>query len=101
MLFRSSGRHLAIAEAIQAYLSKGKKQTLAMNVDGITAAVLLELGFPAEMGRGIFILSRSVGICAHAFEQSKKGERIKGPSPPELGFRYTGVAPRKLPDGIG
>ena len=63
--------------------------------------VLLELGFPAEMGRGIFILSRSVGICAHAFEQSKKGERIKGPSPPELGFRYTGVAPRKLPDGIG
>ena len=96
-----SGRHLAIAEAIQAYLSKGKKQPLAMNVDGITAAVLLELGFPAEMGRGIFILSRSVGICAHAFEQSKKGERIKGPSPPELGFRYTGVAPRKLPDGIG
>ena len=45
----------------------------AMNVDGATAVVLLELGFPAAMGRGIFILSRSVGICAHAFEQSQQG----------------------------
>jgi citrate synthase len=96
-----AGRHLAIAEAVRDHLSKGKKQKIAMNIDGISAAVLMELGFPPEMGRGIFILSRSVGICAHAYEQSRKGERIKGPTPPEAGFRYTGVPPRKLPDGIG
>jgi citrate synthase len=60
--------------------------------------MLLELGFPQEMGRGIFILSRSVGICAHAFEQSQRGERIKGPTPPDFGFRYRGVAPREFPD---
>ena len=41
---------------------------------------------------------RSVGICAHAFEQSQRGERIKGPTPPEFGFRYNGVPPRNLPD---
>jgi citrate synthase len=94
-----SGRALAIGEAVQAQLSKGKRETLPMNIDGITAVVLLELGFPPEMGRGIFILSRSVGICAHAYEQSLKGERIKGPTPPEAGFRYTGVPPRALKDG--
>jgi citrate synthase len=47
-----------------------------MNIDGVTA-VVLELGFPLNWGRGIFIPSRSVGICAHAYEQSKKGERVK------------------------
>jgi citrate synthase len=93
-----SGRYLAAGEAVQRALSKGKSKPLPMNIDGITAVVLLELGFPSELGRGVFILSRSVGICAHAFEQSRQGERIKGPTPPASGFRYSGVAPRTLPD---
>ena len=93
-----TGRFLSAGEAVQQKLSKAKPASLPMNIDGITAVVLLELGFPAEMGRGIFILSRSVGICAHAFEQSQRGERIKGPIPPEFGFRYRGVPPRELPD---
>ena len=93
-----AGRFLSIGEAIQQKLSRGKSAFLPMNIDGVTAVVLLELGFPKEMGRGVFILSRSVGICAHAFEQSQRGERIKGPTPPEFGFRYRGVPPRELPD---
>ena len=93
-----SGRYLSVGEAVQQKLSQGRHTSLPMNVDGITAVLLLELGFPPELGRGIFILSRSVGICAHAFEQSQRGERIKGPTPPEFGFGYTGVPPRDLPD---
>jgi citrate synthase len=89
---------LSVGEAVQQKLSQGRHTSLPMNVDGITAVLLLELGFPPELGRGIFILSRSVGICAHAFEQSQRGERIKGPTPPEFGFGYTGVPPRDLPD---
>jgi citrate synthase len=92
-----SGQFLSIAEAIRQRLNQNRATSLPMNVDGITAVVLLELGFPPEMGRGIFILSRSVGICAHAFEQSQRGERIKGPTPPDFGFRYRGVGPRGLP----
>ncbi len=92
------GRYLAIGEAVQMQLAKGKTAGPPMNVDGITAVLLLGLGFPAPLGRGIFILSRSVGICAHAFEQSQTGERIKGPTPPQFGFHYTGVGPRTLPD---
>ena len=94
------GRYLAVGEAVQRALSKGKTKPLPMNIDGITAVVLLELGFPSELGRGVFILSRSVGICAHAFEQSRMGERIKGPTPPGSGFRYRGVAPRTVPDVV-
>jgi citrate synthase len=95
-----SGRYLAAGEAVQRSLSRGKAKPLPMNIDGITAVVLLELGFPAELGRGVFILSRSVGICAHAFEQSRQGERIKGPTPPASGFRYRGAAPRDLASAV-
>ena len=95
-----TGRFLSAGEAVQQRLSHGKPASLPMNIDGIIAVMLLELGFPAELGRGIFILSRSVGACAHAFEQSQRGERIKGPTPPEFGFRYNGVPPRELPDDV-
>jgi citrate synthase len=95
-----NGHFLSIGEAVQQRLSKAKRASLPMNVDGITAVLLLGLGFPAELGRGIFVLSRSVGICAHAFEQSQRGERIKGPTPPEFGFRYRGPGPRELPEDL-
>lgn len=93
-----NGRFVEISAAVREEISRGRKSPMAVNIDGITAVLLLELGFPAELGRGIFVLSRSVGICAHAFEQLQRGERIKGPIPPELGFRYSGPEPRKLPD---
>jgi citrate synthase len=93
------GRFLALGEAVRGELARGKASPPAMNIDGAAAVLLLELGFACELGRGIFVLSRSVGICAHAFEQFQRGERIKGPIPPETGFLYSGVGPRKLPDG--
>ena len=48
------------------------------------------------MGRGLFILSRSVGILAHAWEQKQQGGRIKGPMPKSIPFTYTGPARRSL-----
>ena len=68
-----------------------------MNIDGITAVIFCELGFEPELGRGLFVLSRSVGILAHAWEQKQKGVRIKGPMPREIPYRYSGPARRPLP----
>jgi citrate synthase len=93
-----SGHYLSSGQAIEKELARGKARAPGMNVDGISAVVLSELGFPPELGRGIFILSRSVGICAHAYEQSQQGARVKGPMPPQAGYRYRGRQPRKLPD---
>jgi citrate synthase len=58
--------------------------------------IFAELGFPPEMGRGLFILSRSVGILSHAFEQSQQGGRIKGPMPKSIPFTYTGTPRRSF-----
>jgi citrate synthase len=49
-----------------------------MNIDGATAVIFSELGFPPPLGRGLFLLSRAVGILAHAWEQTQQGGRIQG-----------------------
>lgn len=91
-----SGRFAAIGIAVEAALSRLKRRTLPMNIDGATAVIYSELGFPPALGRGLFILSRSVGILAHSWEQTQQGGRIKGPVPPSVDYGYTGVAPRAV-----
>jgi len=88
------GGYLDVARAVEAELARRKGKPVPMNIDGATAAVYCELGFPAALGRGLFILSRSVGILAHAYEQSQQGERIKGPMPPRIPYTYTGEPKR-------
>ena len=91
-----SGRFAAIGRAVEAALGAAKGRHIPMNIDGITAVILCELGFEPELGRGLFILSRSVGILAHAWEQKQQGARIKGPMPKEIPYTYTGPARRDL-----
>ena len=90
------GRFGRIAQAIERRLSAGKGQPIPMNIDGATAVIYSELGFAPALGRGIFILSRSVGILAHAWEQTQQGGRIKGPMSTEIPYRYTGQKSRSL-----
>lgn len=91
-----SGRYVDIARAVEAELERRTGKPLPMNIDGATATVFCELGFSPALGRGLFILSRSVGILAHAHEQSLASERIKGPMPPNVPYTYTGPARRDL-----
>jgi citrate synthase len=91
-----SGRYPAIALAIERSLGRRKGQTIPMNIDGATAVIYCELGFAPQLGRGLFILSRSVGILSHAWEQMQQGGRIKGPMTPSIPYRYVGPAERHL-----
>ena len=89
-----TGRFARHAQAVERVLQDRKRVPIPMNIDGATAVIFSELGFAPALGRGIFILSRSVGILAHAWEQTQQGGRIKGPMSPEIPYRYTGPAPR-------
>lgn len=91
------GHYMRIGVAVEDALEKRAGKRIPMNIDGATAVVFSELGFAAELGRGLFILSRAVGILSHAWEQMKQGGRIKGPMPPSIPYRYTGPAKRHLP----
>jgi citrate synthase len=92
-----SGRFALIGRAVEARLAADKGRPIPMNIDGATGVVFAELGFPPPLCRGLFVLSRSVGALAHAFEQLLSGERNKGPIPRQLIWTYTGPPPRELP----
>ncbi|MFI5914364.1 citryl-CoA lyase [Dactylosporangium sp. NPDC051541] len=77
------GRFLAAGLAVEAAIAP-----VPMNIDGATAVIYGELGFPAPLARGLFVLGRTVGVLAHAWEEMREGRRIKGPIPPEIRPTY-------------
>jgi citrate synthase len=91
------GQFADIGRSVESVLRERKGKKVPMNIDGATAVIYSELGFPPAVGRGLFILSRSVGILTHAWEQSQQGGRIKGPMPPAIPYTYTGPSERTYP----
>src|SRR5262249_180089 len=86
-----TGRFAAIGRAIETELAAEKGRAVPMNIDGATGVVFAELGFAPALCRGLFVLSRSVGALAHAFEEMQSRERNKGPIPRQLIWTYTGL----------
>ncbi|WP_319530124.1 citryl-CoA lyase [uncultured Cohaesibacter sp.] len=84
-----SGNFAAIGRAVEEELERRKGRRIPMNIDGATAVVYAELDFPPPLCRGLFILSRSVGVLAHTWEQMQRGERNKGPLPRDATWKYT------------
>ncbi|MEM9211662.1 MAG: citryl-CoA lyase [Pseudomonadota bacterium] len=82
----------AVALWLEETLAARKGRALPMNIDGATAVIYGELGFEPPLARGLFVLSRSVGILAHAWEQKQQGGRNKGPTPPGYRWTYDGSA---------
>lgn len=86
-----SGDYAAIGRQIEKELADRRDgRPIPMNVDGSTAVIYAELGVPAPLARGFFCLTRSVGILAHAWEQSQQPTRNKGPIPRDYLPTYTG-----------
>ena len=93
-----SRRFAAIGRAVEAGIERRRGRRITMNIDGATAVIYGELGFPPPLCRGLFVLSRSVGILAHAFEESQSGKRNKGPLPRSWLWTYDGSPDRKIGD---
>lgn len=91
------GDYALIARTIENVIAERRQgRRVPMNIDGATAVIFAELGFDAPLCRGLFVLSRSVGTLAHAWEESQSGARNKGPIPRHLVPTYTGPGPRKV-----
>ena len=93
------GRYAAAARAVEAALQRPGHRPVPMNIDGATAVIYAELGFPAPLARGLFVLSRSIGILAHAWEETEQGRRNKGPIPPSVLPTYLGEGLPAEPGG--
>lgn len=88
------GDFLRAAVAVETVLNQGRTRPIPMNIDGATGVIYAELGFAPPLARGLFALSRSVGILAHAWEETQQGRRNKGPMPRSMLPAYLGQ-----PDG--
>lgn len=86
-----AGRTYRVAMEIERQLTP-----IPMNIDGATAVIFSELGFAPDLGRGLFVLSRSVGALAHAWEEAGSGARNKGPIPRTSLPAYTGEPERRI-----
>lgn len=83
-----SGVFVDVADKVKGLIGKRIGRDIAINIDGATSVVFCELGFDAPLSRGLFCLSRSVGILSHGWEQMLQGGRNKGPMPPEILPKY-------------
>jgi citrate synthase len=64
-----SGKFVKLALEIERELANSSGKKLPLNIDGITAALMCELGFSANLGKSLFIVSRVAGIAAHVAEE--------------------------------
>ena len=86
------GKFVKFAQDVEGELSKGGKK-LPLNIDGIFAALLLEMGFNPKVGKGFFIIARTPGIVAHVVEEALREKPVRRLSEREI--EYDGPRPRK------
>lgn len=90
------GEKCQVYEAIHDAFVKITGKRLPINIDGMMAAVMTELGFdPLEMA-GIGALSVLPGVIAHVVEEIREGVPLRV-IPDALGSRYIGEPERHLP----
>lgn len=89
-----SGEYVEMGAAIRQAMKETLGKDLPMNVDGAIAAVLCELGFPPEMGNGLFAIARTVGLTAHVFDEIVNQRPMRRISP--TAQDYDGPPEREL-----
>lgn len=63
------GRYIALLQTLGAALDRSAGRHLTINATGAIAALLLEIGLPAESLRGIAVVSRAGGLVGHLLEE--------------------------------
>jgi len=67
----ASGPHVLLARSLRDAVAEAWGKPLTMNVSMPIAAVLLDLGFPADAVKTVPILARTAGLLAHLAEEQQ------------------------------
>ena len=81
------GPHLRFATAVADEIERQAKRRIPLNIDGVMAAVLLDLGFDWRLVRMFVFVPRAAGISVHAVEETvrERGWRVIAP-PDEIDY---------------
>ena len=88
------GKYVETALEIEKELEKAVGKKLCLNIDGITAAVISEMGFDWRLGKVFFIIGRIAGLVAHVYEEQTREKPARRISEDDVA--YDGPKPRKL-----
>lgn len=86
------GKYVKFAANLEEELST-KEKRLPLNIDGIIAALLLEMGFNPKVGKGVFIIARTPGLVAHVVEEALREKPARRLT--ENDVEYDGPRPRR------
>lgn len=89
------GPNTSLARAIEGAIREAFGRDLPLNVDGAIAALISDLGIDWRLGKGFFIIARSVGLVAHCHEQMTKERPFKAAAAEDI--TYGGPQERDLP----
>jgi citrate synthase len=75
-----AGAHLELALAMEAATERQTGTRVWLNAVGVSGALLSDLGFEPELAKGVMLVSRSVSLVAHVFEEMtrERGWRASG-----------------------
>ncbi len=93
------GEHVRLIREIQRALDARPDRDvrpLPLNIDGAIAAVCSDLGFDPEVGNGLFIISRTPGLVAHAHEERQRQRPMRQVDAKDS--LYDGPPERRLPE---
>jgi citryl-CoA lyase len=88
--------HVELAQAVEQLTEQFFRKHLILNVDGCIAAIISDMGFDWRLGKGFFIVSRTPGLIAHAYEQAYFDTPYKAAKWSEI--VYTGPEERPVPE---
>lgn len=90
-----SGAHVRLARELEAATEFIVGKHLPLNVDGVIAALMMDMKISPVYGKAFFIISRAAGYVAHACEQQLHEKPFKEVPIEEIS--YTGPALRPVP----
>jgi len=83
--------HSMLVEHLENELSEAVGRPVPANIDGASAALLLDMGFTWEAARIFVIAPRTVGLAAHYLEEKEQGNTWR--HVPASQVTYTGSTP--------
>ena len=94
-----AGQRIAAIEMLSAALDRALGRHLTINATGAVAAVLGDVGVPAEIMRGFALVARAAGLVGHLHEEQQRPAMMSIWEAAERAVPYSAVAPEPRKKG--